>query len=631
MSRGGWKKVLLGGAAFLSLALGVGQASAQATTSAFEGFSAADPMGSAAREIMRLVHEKCGTGGRRLNVGVASLPIEYQAFTRDQGNHIMNQVHAAFARLPDVSLIPFRDVGAIEELRSVGMTTTGNAGDAERLINQSDIIVRATGQRVGRNINFQLTATGRNKLECIVSTPVIELPPALVGEVYVPAEKIFDATAIELWRRSRGVNEVAVDAVSGSGEPLDPHLPAFFTRQMSAAVSRMEQFATENLGSKTELVVTSRREASFDRASRWDADVIVERRANGYRLMIEAKRPNTTTVNQYGLIMSDELPTLRRSDLVRQASMIRSAPPPQARPGGAPAGQRVTRAAGDAAVISITNALTRIQDSVDDQTGEQRYAFQLFRESFVEFDVTKVSGKQIAFKPELFGSNGMPIDSFPPGRARINLRRYRLPPGQYELRVTPEERGRHEFVLATRAASVTSMLEFEPIGRLSRRFNDWFAGERTVNGGKVCFAYTQAVEVAPAGWREQRPYIWIAINGDPKIQEIGHFIDDATRYDQRADIKASFEDQVGAMRPLNVKAVGGTLQPAVSNARGEAILDRESVRGYTQGASILIEGRTADGKPAQVRYSLLGYRSAINAAALNCGRPDLAQDLVWRR
>jgi hypothetical protein len=507
MRLGHTKAGLLAATAAAALAASISAASAQTTTSALAGFNAADPMGSAAREVMRLVHEKCGTNGRKLFVGVASLPIEYQAFTRDQGNHIMNQVHGAFSRLPDVNLIPFRDVGAIEELRSVGMTQTGNAGDAERMIGQSDIIVRATGQRVGRSINFQLSATGRKDLECIVSTPVIELPAALVGEVYVPAEKIFDATAIELWRRSRGVNQIAVDAQSASGGPLDPHLPGYFTRQMSMAISRMEQFATENLGNKTELVVVPRREASLDRAQRWDADVVIEPRSTGYRLMIEARLPNTTTVNQYGLIMADELPSIRRSDLVRQASVIRAAPPPAARPGGPAANVRVARSAGDAAVISITNTPTRVQDTVDDQAGEQRYAFQLFRESFVEFDVVKIGNKQISFKPELFGGNGMPVDSFPPGRARINLRRYRLPPGQYELRVTPEERGRHEFVLATRAASVSSMLEFEPAGRLTRRFDDWFVGERAINNNRVCFAYTQArtaaVHLDRDQWRSQ--------------------------------------------------------------------------------------------------------------------------------
>lgn len=624
------RRLALAVTAAATLAGSVAPANAQATTSAFEGFSQADPVNSAAREVMRLVHEKCSTNGRKLQVGVASLPIEYQAFTRDQGNHIMNQVHAAFSRLPDVSLIPFRDVGAIEELRNVGMTTTGNAGDAERLINQADIIVRATGQKVGRNINFQLTATGRKDLECIVSTPVIELPPSLVGEVYVPAEKIFDATALELWRRSRGVNQVAVDALSASGGVLDPHLPGHFTRQMSAAISRMEQYATENLGTKTELVVVPRREASVDGSQRWDADVVIEPRGNGYRLMIEAKRTNTTAINQYGLIMADELPSLRRSDLIRQASMIRTAQPPQGRPGG-PSGNRAQRAPGDAAVLSITSTPTRVQDTIDDQTGEQRYAFQLFRESFVEFDVAKIGPRQIGFKPELFGSNGMPIDSFSPGRARINLRRYRLLPGQYELRITPEERGRHDFVLSTRAVSTSSMLEFEPVGRLTRRFNDWLVGERQIGRGRVCFAYTQAMEVEPAGWREQRPYIWIAINGDPKVQEIGHFIDDSTRYDEKAELKVSFEDQGGNLRPLSVKNLGGAIVPAVENAKGEPILDRESVRGYTQGASIVVSGKAPDGKTAEIRYSLIGYRSAINAAAIACGRPDLAQDLVWRR
>ncbi len=606
-------------------------ASAQATTTMIEGFNPRDPVGSASREVMRLLRAQCDLGDKRVVVGVASEPIEKQVLTRDQGNHIMGQVHAAFSRLPNIRLIDFKDVGALEDVRRVGMTRTANAGNVDDLINQAEVRVIASGQRVGKFVRFALRAIHRDISNCDVSTPTVELSTDQIGEIFLPPEVIFESVAKDIWARSRGVNHVVMQSRASGGAPIDPHLPEFFRRQMTAAVARSKD---ENAALReTEVVVATRADDGIDPAVRWDTDVTLEPRSNGFRLTVEARRPNTTALVSEGLLAPSDLPSQRRSDLVRQASMIRQAAPPPPRGGqGAPGGARIQRASsGDAAVINVAGTPTRIQDSVDDQTGEQRYAFQLFRESFVEFDIVKISGKQISFKPELFGSNGMPVDSFPPGRARINLRRYRLPPGAYELRVTPEERGRHDFVLATRAASTSAMLDFEPVGRLSRRFNDWFAGERQIDGGRICFAYTQAIEVSPTSWREQRPYIWIAINGDRRIQEIAHFIDDATRYDRNADLKVSFEDQNGGMRPLNAKVIAGAIQPAIANARGEPILDRESVRGYTQGASILVEGKTADGKEASVRYSLVGYRAAINAAALNCGRPDLAQDLVWRR
>jgi hypothetical protein len=622
-----FRNVLLGGVVTFGLAAGASIASAQTTTN-FEGFRSSDPIGSAAGEVMRLLRSQCNLTKEKIIVGVGSETIEKQILTRDQGNNVMSLVHAAFSRTENVSMIPFRDVGALKELESVGM-----AQNTEELVRRADVIVTASGQRVGRMIRLQLTGTVKGRLECIVATNPVELPAQLVGEVFLSPEVIFGNVARDMWSRSRGITHVHVKAATAPGVALDPQMPGYFSRQMSVAVASTKS-DNDNIR-ETELIVTSEHESQSSADSRWLTEVTLDQMANGYKIVIEAKRKNATSIATEGLVSAADLPTLRRSDLIRQASMIRpQAPRPQQ--GGQSAAQRVNRTAGDAAVLSISSAPTRIQDSVDDQMGEQRYAFQLFRESFVEFDVVKLGGKQISFKPELFGSNGMPVESLAPGRARINLRRFRLPAGRYELRVGPEERGKHEFILASRAVSTSSMLEFEPAGRLTRKFQDWYAGERQIDRTRTCYAYTQAVEVSPTGWREQRPYIWIVINGDPKVQEIGHFIDDASRYDAREGIKSQFEDQNGTMRPLNVKVIGKpetgiTIQPAITNAKGETILDRESVRGYTQGASILLEGRTSDGMPAKVRYSLVGYRSAINAAALNCGRPDLAQDLVWKR
>ena len=62
---------------------------------------------------------------------------------------------------------------------------------------------------------------------------------------------------------------------------------------------------------------------------------------------------------------------------------------------------------------------------------------------------------------------------------------------------------------------------------------------------------------------------------------------------------------------------------------GQAILNRDAIRGYTLGSAIELHGTVAGGGSSRIKYSLIGYRSAVNAAAIACGRRDLANDLVW--
>jgi hypothetical protein len=601
-------------------------AQAQASTETFEGFDPNDPVGSAVKELMRLAREKCGLADRKVVVGVASLPTDVQAFTRDQGNHLMGVVHAAFSRMQGIRMAPFRDVGAIVELRSVGLTTTSQAGDAERLMQEINLVVQATGQKFGPNIRFQLAAIGRNDLNCYEVTPMVNIPQSMAGEVFIPAENIFNSAARELWERSRGFNQVAVESKSVTGAPVDAHLPGYFAIKLRQAVTTTRSQVTENLGTPTELEVVQRREATAERQQRWDADVLVEQRANGYKISVDVTRPNTTPISHFGIVSVEDLPALRRADLTRVAAIARPQLPPKPNQPRMPQAQRAS--AGDAAMIQFSLSPTRIQDTLDDQNREQRYAFKLERESFVELDVLRLSGSSQVIAPDLAGSNGMPIKALFEGKARPNLRRYRLQPGDYEVRLTTEGQGRHEYVFSSRAVDIGRMLEPEAPGRLTRRFQDWYAGETRRAGKKVCYVFTTAMEVAPVGWREQRPIIWLSLSEDAS-EPLNHMLDDVQRYSPNKPVKAMVEGE-GGLRPLEVKALNTHLQPVTMNAAGQAVLNRDAIRGYTVGSMIELRGETLDGKPAQIRYSLLGYRSAVNAAALNCNRPDLTRDLVWK-
>jgi len=625
MTRKGMAK--LAGAAFAGFLAAPSAAGAAAEP--FPGYDPRDPLGSAALEAVRLARtDICGIGDRQIVVGVGSMPLEVQAFTRDQAVHVMGLIHAAFSRVPNIRLAPFRDLGAIDDIRKVGMTTTANAGNVEDLAKDVELVVQATGQKSGNNIRVQLIGVGKGAVVCHFLTPPIELPQSAAGDVYKPIEQIFGQAARDVWDQARGFNQIGVEARTVGGRSLDGVLPGYFVTGLRQAISagkkeRIREYAHD----ETEIVVVPKAVATAEPHQLWNGDIVVEPRSQGYKVSIDLNRENRTSISHYGIVALDEMPALRRSDLEKVAALGRPLPPP--RPHGHPRAPGTQRAAGEAAMIQFSAAPTRIQDSIDDQTREQRYAFRLERESFVEFDVQRLSGASQIVTPDLAGSDGMPIKAMFEGKARPNLRRYRLMAGQYELRLASEGQGKIEYVLSSRAVDIGRMLEPEAPGRLTRRFQDWYAGEMRRAGRKVCYVYTAAMDVAPVGWREQRPIIWLSMSDDP-AEPLNHMLDDVQRYNPDRPVKAMFEAEGGAMRPLEVKALSAHIQPVALNAAGHAVLNRDAVRSYTLGTMIELSGETRESQPAAIRYSLLGYRSAVNAAALNCGRSDLARDLVWK-
>ncbi len=620
-------------AAFAALALAAAPPGAAAAGDPFPGFDAKRPIASAAAEIMRLVREKCldDGGATGLMVGVESMPVLNSAFTKDQGHHLSNQVYSALSQLSGHRMTPFSDIGAVAEVMSVGLGRS-QGQEERRLLDQINLVVRVDGQKVNRGIRFRLSAVGRSSVNCAESTPYVDAPQDLIGDVFVSPEQIFTGLARDLWEQALpGLNQVAIESRTVVGQGLDAILPGYFERALRKALKETREDRV-NLGEPRDIEVVPRREATVDPAFRWDADVVVEQTRNGFKVDVDVRKPGKTALFQSGVVAADDMPSLRSVDLTRTAAIARPQPPrttagarqqtPQLR-------QAARNAPGEVPALQLGQTPTRVVDALDDQNPEPRYGFELTRESFVELDVKRRTGPSLVIKPELVSANGMPVKPSFEGKARPNLRRYRLPAGRYEVSLTTEGQGRTEYELSTRAVDIGRMLEPEPPGRLTRRFQDWYAGETQRGGRKVCYAYTTAMEVAPVGWREQRPIIWLSMSED-QSEPLNHMLDDIQRYHANRPVKALFEAEGGAMRPLEVKALSSHIQPVALNAAGQAVLNRDAIRGYTLGSSIELAGETPEGRPATVRYSLLGYRSAVNAAALNCGRSDLARDLVWK-
>lgn len=582
-----------------------------AQTQMFAGFNEQDPIGSAAGELWRQVKAQCGPLKTPVLVGTASLPVSVQAFTKDQGNNLMQQVHAAFSRLDGLKMAPFGDIGALLEVRGAGLTETPNAGDVEAILDKVEIVIRATGQRVGPNTHFALQAIGRRGYECSPSVGPVTVPAHLVGEVYKRTENIFADAARDVFERTKGSVPLVLTARLPNGTSLDPALPDYFARLMEKAIGQAGKSADrQSISNPTEVPVVSPAEAPSDPEKRWDAAVIVEPRSNGYHLSINVRRKDVTAVFSDGLVSIDDLPALQWAALGRSSSRTVQAP----RLGATP---------------------IRIDGRVEGGRSMQQFAFSLGRESYVEVDIpaTSVRGPHPALPVDVLGPGNAPLKTIHIANpSRPNLRRYKLAAGQYTIRVASSGPMRQDYQLRARAVETTTMLQPEAPGRLIRRFQDWYASvlEHPQTGRRTCYAYTAAVEAGPSNWREQAPFILLQAESEGS-GPLQHLIEDKRYYRSGAPFEALINEG-GTQRALNAtpRETGNFIRPEKAGSNSQPILDMEAVAGYNKGTTIEIRGTTPDGRPAHVVYSLQGYRAAVNAMSLECGRRDLANALVWK-
>ncbi len=589
-----------------ALALGLsGPALAQSVT--WEGLNPNDPIGSVTRRIVELVRTSCLKDGRNVVFGVSPFDIGTMGLNKDQLVHLEGAVHSALSRTPDVETAPFKDVMAIHELQNAGLTSGPQHAEIQAMLNRVQVVIQPSGAKSGRDFRMRLRAIGRGGVTCDVLTELVNVPPHLTGELFETADNLFQKAARDLRDRSTGRTEVAVSARSLDGEPLPPHLPDYFTAQMSVAATSTEQTSTIVLGRDVKFDIYNAERRPPTSKPRWDAEVSVLERPTGYRLTIALNHPDSGNVAHAGLVQPDQLPPIRRP--ARSAGQQRRAP------------------GGDEA-LRLRATPVRVADLVDDRRPTQGYSFNLATESYVELDIPSANGRAVEMPPVVLDGRGQVIQPFNPRGSRPNLRRYRLQAGAYRITVTNPSRSRMEYILAARAVPVRDMLLPEPPGRLTAQFQDWYVGEIGNGPRRACYAFTPATSVSPADWREQVPVIWMGLQSD-QDGALNHYLDLAERYREGAPFGITITGPDGR-RDLSAAPIGRHVSPVIAGRSGEPVLDREAVRGYTRGGELTLTGTLPDGREARVTYSLSGYRSAASAMARACGRLDLARDLVWR-
>lgn len=583
-----------------------------AQTQTFPGYNPQDPIGSAAQALWQRIEKQCGPLRLPVRIGTASRPQPENAFSRDQGNNVMQQVHAAFSRLDGVRMAPFLDIGPVLNISDTGILDSALAGNAKEQLSKIEIEIRATGQRIGPSTRLLLSAHGWNGYEsCSPSLDPFTVSEEFIGEIYRRNENIFDEVAEAIWEQSTETsNTLALSAHMLNGAPVNPGWLEFFSDRMRRALSKQaDEEKKSRIRAPRHVSFAMLHDPSSDEARRWSASVSVEQRHNGYRIAVSANRKDTTPVFSGGLVAFDDLPTATQWAALGSSRNQNAVSAPR-----------------------LTETPLRIDGRVEGGRGLQQYAFSIARESYVEVDIPL---------PSLRGPGKLLVEVFAPGHpplrtihianpSRPNLRRYRLGAGQYTIRVANSGPTRQEYQLRARAVDTSDMLLPEAPGRLIRRFQNWYASvvEDPASGKRTCYAYTAATAAGPTNWREQAPFILLSAESEGS-GAIQHLLDDKRYYRPGAPIEASVTEG-GDVRLLNASAPGNFIRPMKEGSNGQPILDMDAVAGYNKGTTLELNGTTPDGRPAHVVYSLQGYRAAVNAMSLECGRRDLANALVWK-
>lgn len=445
---------------------------------------------------------------------------------------------------------------------------------------------------------------------CQGSTTPVDLPESMVGEPYVSPEALFEGASLSLWKnRPSGSTALFLNAELDNEGAAPVEWRGYFSDLLNAGLSQApERIGREVFLSAAPFLVNPEDGRSFDRE--WQAFVRVREVERGYQIFIRVDRDDSQALTERGLVNPADLP-------VRALDRLRGSATP-AFPGATPVRP---------GLIPLV-----LQGEMARGAQPRLLSFSLARESVVELDLRDFAGPMPP-RLRIRGTRGPDLPE--PPSVRPNLVRYRLPAGDYAVRITNPGKGAVRFVLALRAAP-GSLTPLPPQGSvLLRDFADWTVGTDVEDDGtRTCFAFTVADVMEPENWRDQRPVIWFKVVTASAAGRFGHDIEhyfDQSRFFARARVPEAIVSGTSGVRwRLGLSDVGGRLRSVNETSSGDLVMSDESLEGLTRGARLVLTGVTASGRPGQIGYSLMGYQAAINAMLGECGRDELRRRLVRR-
>jgi hypothetical protein len=194
----------------------------------------------------------------------------------------------------------------------------------------------------------------------------------------------------------------------------------------------------------------------------------------------------------------------------------------------------------------------------------------------------------------------------PPGRSGAIVEK--LEAGEYYVFARRESAGTAD--LTIEVSTSASAVEPQVPGEVVKRIEDWQVGVGKLADKKLCFAFTVAKTVSPDGWRVELPMMYLQIS--PGDDGVYTSLDKVKHYDKAQKFKAmarggGINQAIGAMveGDFDIKPT----EPCAKKP-GSCIME-STVKAMNRADEIVLEGKTSDRKSAYVRYSLHGYKGAV--------------------
>ncbi|MBH0236855.1 hypothetical protein [Methylobrevis albus] len=448
---------------------------------------------------------------------------------------------------------------------------------------------------------------------CAAQSAIYLLPPEVTGRPVEPFDAIFGRLAARILQvvQRREIIFVYLSAeVAGEGTAPVSWTDSF-VREAQIAIQAEVDRASPLSGEDKPIIKVRRRDegATAEGAEPWPSDVVVERRQNTYHVYVKVDPPRRRDAVAEGLVSTEALPPMKMEELA-----------PLSYAGA-------TRSLG-ARVLSMGEDRRTLEARFSAAREAHEYGFQLDRSGVVEIGL-RPDGDGEPPTIALFGLDGVPIEPNMPTQSPL-LRRWRLDgPGIFRVKAENRAGANVGYLMTSRVADDA----FQPVlgagTRVTRSFQDWQSGVNEGDGRRGCFATTVSTGWSPAGWRPVRPSIWFSVEADPAPGtelELTQYFDLARFYHPDGDVVGYVTATAGGGWQLPLSEFDTLLQARQSNG----LMQHDALEALTLGQSLRIAGFTADGQPAEVRYSLAGYQAAINEMLTNCGRQELRQALIRR-
>jgi len=155
--------------------------------------------------------------------------------------------------------------------------------------------------------------------------------------------------------------------------------------------------------------------------------------------------------------------------------------------------------------------------------------------------------------------------------------------------------------------------------RVVANYRDWTVGVGTNStGGRYCYAYTNAVSVSPFNWRKRTPTLYFDVNYQVN-NRVGHRLDYTAPYKTEYPITATVTIRGRSVRIPAVRISNNAIDYRSLERCGSGwCVSNRGMRAFSDGTNMTFTGRTSDGRPSRVEYSLYGFKDAITRMNREC-------------